>query len=90
MICKFWIGIQQANEGVGENIFSRDSSINRGTKPGNVFIGLFRLLEGGRDKRRNEATESDVMNILGQCYTTLSLNKNYLYLKFKTITEFLL
>ena len=59
-------------------------------KPGNVFIGLFRLLEGGRDKRRNEATESDVMNILGQCCTTLPLNKNYLYLKFKTIAEFLL
>lgn len=38
MICKFWIGIQQANEGVGENIFSRDSSVNRGTKPGDVFM----------------------------------------------------
>lgn len=59
-------------------------------KPGNIFIGLFRLLEGGRDKRRNEATESDVMSILGQCCMRLSLNKNYLYLEFKTITEFLL
>ena len=38
MICKFWIGIQQANEGVGENIFGRDSSINGGTKPGDVFM----------------------------------------------------
>ena len=67
-----------------------DSFFRKLWKPGNIFIGLFRLLEGGRDKRRNEATESDVMSILGECCTRLSLNKNYLYLKFRTITEFLL
>lgn len=48
-------------------------------KPGNIFIGLFRLLEGGRDKRRNEATESDVMSILGQCCTMLSLRTTYIW-----------
>lgn len=45
------------------------------------------LKVGGRKEEGEEceAAGSDVMSIFSQCYTSLSLNMNYLYLKSKTV-----